>query len=54
VVDASINSAALLKYALPPKMISAREYFTPMRRSIIIPFALSFATPTPKQLEEWN
>ena len=51
-VDASVNSAALLKYALPEKMIFVPgEHFyadAPVHHSI----RLSFATPTPKQLEE--
>ena len=50
--DASINSAALLKYALPEKMIFVPgEHFyadAPVRHAI----RLSFATPTPKQLDE--
>lgn len=50
--DASINSAALLKYALPEKMIFVPgEHFyadAPVHHAI----RLSFATPTPKQLDE--
>ena len=50
--DASINSAVLLKYALPEKMIFVPgEHFyadAPEYHSV----RLSFATPTPKQLDE--
>lgn len=50
--DTSINSAALLKFSLPEKMIFVPgEHFyatTPEKHSI----RLSFATPTPSQLEE--
>jgi 2-aminoadipate transaminase len=50
--DATINSAALLKFALPEKMIFVPgEHFyadAPLHHSI----RLSFATPTPKQLDE--
>ena len=50
--DASINSAVLLKYALPEKMIFVPgEHFyadAPEHHSV----RLSFATPTPKQLDE--
>ena len=50
--DASINSAVLLKYALPEKMIFVPgEHFyadAPEHHAI----RLSFATPTPKQLDE--
>ncbi len=50
--DTSINSAALLKYALPEKMIFVPgEHFyadAPVHHAI----RLSFATPTPKQLDE--
>jgi 2-aminoadipate transaminase len=50
--DAKINSAALLKFALPEKMIFVPgEHFyadAPLHHSI----RLSFATPTPKQLDE--
>jgi 2-aminoadipate transaminase len=50
--DRTINSAALLKFALPEKMIFVPgEHFyadTPEQHSI----RLSFATPTPTQLDE--
>ncbi len=50
--DASINSAALLKYALPEKVIFVPgEHFyadAPVNHAI----RLSFATPTPTQLDE--
>ncbi len=50
--DTKINSAALLKFALPEKMIFVPgEHFyadQPLHHSI----RLSFATPTPKQLDE--